>query len=99
MRRSGSDGSHWDTAKIRRAREFGWFKQHEPEMIEEARRRAATPSKHPLPDRCPACGREMTQRDSMQGVEVRECRFCNWISVDRDELAKRLADPTGGSDH
>lgn len=35
------DGSHWDPRKIRRVREYGWFKEHEAEMIDAARRRAA----------------------------------------------------------
>ncbi len=33
-------GSHWDTRKIRRAREFGWFRQNEARLIEDARRKA-----------------------------------------------------------
>jgi hypothetical protein len=33
------DGSHWDTAKIRRVREYGWFRQNEGRLLEEARKR------------------------------------------------------------
>lgn len=35
------DGSHWDPRKIRRVREYGWFREHEAEMIDAARRRKA----------------------------------------------------------
>ncbi len=39
--RRSVDGSHWDPRKIRRVREYGWFKEHEAEMIDAARRRSA----------------------------------------------------------
>jgi hypothetical protein len=37
----GPIGERWDTRRLRRVREDGWFRQHEPEMIEEARKRVA----------------------------------------------------------
>jgi TFIIB-like protein len=92
MRRPGSDGSHWDTAKLRRAREFGWFKQHEAELIQAARdRQSAGSPAHGIPDRCPACGHEMIRRDEVEGIPVAECRVCDWIAVDHDQLDKLLA--------
>ena len=41
MRRGGTLGERWDTRWLRRVREYGWFRQHEAEMIEAARRRMA----------------------------------------------------------
>ena len=41
MRRGGTLGEKWDTAWLRRVREYGWFRQHEAELIEAARRRRA----------------------------------------------------------
>ena len=41
MRRGGTLGEKWDTRFLRRVREYGWFRQHEAEMIEAARRRRA----------------------------------------------------------
>ena len=39
MRRGGTIGASWDTRLLRRVREYGWFRQHEAELIEDARRR------------------------------------------------------------
>jgi hypothetical protein len=44
MRRGGTLGEKWDTRWLRRVREYGWFRQHEGELIEEARRRKETAS-------------------------------------------------------
>jgi hypothetical protein len=41
MRRGGTLGARWDTRFLRRVREYGWFRVHEAEMIEAARRRRA----------------------------------------------------------
>ena len=41
MRRGGTLGEKWDTRFLRRVREYGWFRMHEAEMIEAARRRRA----------------------------------------------------------
>jgi Transcription factor zinc-finger len=91
------DGSHWDTQKLRRAREFGWFRQHEAELMETARRR------HEMADHtrrsvevdellrkargrpCPRCGAEMTQRE-VEGVEVLGCPACSGFFLERDDL-------------
>ncbi len=39
MRRGGTVGARWDTRFLRRVREYGWFRVHEAELIEAARRR------------------------------------------------------------
>ncbi|HMF09939.1 MAG TPA: hypothetical protein VKJ00_12440, partial [Thermoanaerobaculia bacterium] len=74
MRTLGSfhryDGQHWDTAEIRRAREYGWIRQNETSLIEEARRKASASertARNKLAEalrgrderRCPRCGGPM----------------------------------------
>jgi len=93
-------GLRWDTAEIRREREFGWFRQHEAELIEEARRRrreaqaresAARMAKLRAdePWRCPRCRTEM-QRDRIEDIEVEKCPSCQGIFFRRGELEEVL---------
>jgi hypothetical protein len=100
MARSDFDGSHWDTRRIRRIREFGWFRQNEARMIDEARqRRTAAEAKRRSNEtearrlrhwqKCPACGGDMRSQ-TIEGVGVHECRSCEGIFFDRDELEQVL---------
>jgi ribosomal protein L37AE/L43A len=93
-------GEHWDTAEIRREREFGWFKQHEAELIEQARQRrrearALERASHPEETRdqqtwrCPRCGRQM-QADRIEDIEVEKCPSCEGIFFRRGELEEVL---------
>ena len=93
-------GSHWDTEEIRREREFGWFRQHEAEMIERARlrrreaealQRASQPdqTREAQPDRCPNCGTGM-QHDRIEDIEVDKCPSCEGIFFRRGELEEVL---------
>ena len=67
-------------------------KQHEAELIQAAKdRQSAGSPAHGIPDRCPACGHEMIRRDEVEGIPVAECRVCDWIAVDHDQLDKLLA--------
>jgi len=85
----GYDGQHWDTAKIRRAREYGWIRQNESLLIEEARRRTtlsertarnklAEALRSPLERKCPRCGGPM-RAESTEGVDVQRCPVCRGI--------------------
>ena len=101
MRHGEADGTHWDTEKLREAREFGWFRQHEAEMIEaarrkraeaEANRRAAVAAQFLRPPHwkeCPGCGGEMAPK-SVEGVDVLECRTCEGFFFERGELELML---------
>jgi hypothetical protein len=91
------DGSHWNAEKVRRAREFGWFRQHEAELMDAARRRREMTDRtrqskeieealrHARTRPCPKCGDQMTQR-SVEGVEVLGCPTCSGFFFDRDDL-------------
>ncbi|HEY1250135.1 MAG TPA: zf-TFIIB domain-containing protein [Thermoanaerobaculia bacterium] len=91
MKRGTTDGTRWDARKIRRAREFGWFRQHEAEMIEAARNRQAQARRLNPSSRCARCGGVLTPRNAIEGVAVRDCGACGWISVDRAQLEELLA--------
>ena len=101
MKRGEADGTHWDTEKLREAREFGWFRQHEAEMIAvarrkraeaEAKRRAAAEAEFlrlaPW-KKCSGCGGEMASK-SVEGVAVLECRTCEGFFFERGELELML---------
>ncbi len=91
------DGSHWDTRRLRRVREAGWFRQHEPEMIREAIRRrtvataAASDWSADGPSRCPKCGSRKVTLRTRGGVRVGECDSCGWLFVDRGSLDRLVA--------
>ena len=91
------DGSHWDTRRLRRVREAGWFRQHELELIREAtRRRAANLAAEAESRRragryrCPKCGRDTTLR-SIGEIPIGKCAACGWIHVERDDLERLVA--------
>jgi ribosomal protein L37AE/L43A len=90
------DGSHWDTAELRRDREYGWFRQHEAELIEQARRRRAEAealrkaseeqrARDSHRGHCPRCGASM-QTDRIEEIEIDKCPSCEGIFFDRGEL-------------
>lgn len=100
--RSTSGGEHWDPAEIRREREFAWFREHEAEMIESARRRrieaeqarargvAGSPSAGRSAARlCPNCSRPMG-KERLEEIEVEKCPSCDGIFFDRGELESLL---------
>lgn len=98
---STSDGRHWDPAEIRREREFGWFREHEAELIENARRRRieAGEARKRIEAQaagksttgasaarlCPNCSRPMAA-DRIEGVEIEKCPSCEGFFFDRGEL-------------
>ncbi len=95
-----SDGEHFDAAEIRRERESGWFRQHEAELIEQARERrraAETVRQAALTEadradhrgRCPHCGEKMGH-DRLEEIEVAKCPSCGGIFFDRGELETLL---------
>jgi ribosomal protein L37AE/L43A len=85
-------GVSWDTQKIRRIREFGWFLQHEADMIEEARQRSTEAVRRrreailrePLAGLrlCPLCGREVTA-PPIEDTGVFQCGACGGFFFDR----------------
>lgn len=94
------DGSHWDTAAIRQEREEGWFRAHEAELIEAARRRRAeaarvrqaadpAPKQGTRPLLCPKCGSQMGT-DRIEEIEIDRCPTCEGIFFDRGELEQLL---------
>jgi len=105
------DGSHWDTRRLRRVREAGWFRQHEAELIREAMRRrprlsaaAADAQRREGRYRCPKCGNDSAHLQSREGLAVGECPACGWILVDRADIERLIADlvepaqpPEGGA--
>jgi hypothetical protein len=100
MKRHTLDGSRWDARKIRRVREFGWFRQHEAELMEAARQRRAESWRLNPSSRCPRCGGATAPRNAIEGVAVRDCTACGWISVDRAQLEALLAaSPSSSRDH
>ena len=95
---SKPDGSHWDGAALRQEREDGWFREHEAEMIETARRRRAeaapavrrqTEEESALSRHCPNDGAAMA-RDRIEEIEVDRCGTCGGIFFDRGELETLL---------
>jgi len=100
MRLHEFDGSNWDTRRIRRIRESGWFSQNEARMTEAARRqRAAVENKRHTAEveferlkhwhKCPNCGGDMELK-TIEEVGVTECGSCAGIFFDRGELEELL---------
>lgn len=99
-RDSEQKGMRWDTAEIRNEREEGWFRQHEAELIDAARRRRAEAERlraelqAPAPQsqesrRCPHCGAGMAAH-RIEDVAVEKCPSCEGIFFDRGELEQLL---------
>lgn len=92
------DGTHWDTRRLRRVREAGWFRQHEADLIREAGRRrdrllaaAAESYRRSGRYRCPRCGQVSTALRSLGGLTVGECHACGWIFVERGDIERLVA--------
>jgi acetyl-CoA carboxylase beta subunit len=97
------DGSHWDTARIRRAREFGWAHQNDARQIEAARRERLEAEEKDRAARmeetrqlhwkkCPRCGSDMTTR-TLERMDVEECSACKGIYLASGVLDRLLSHP------
>jgi Zn-finger nucleic acid-binding protein len=85
----------WDSDEIRKEREYGWFREHEKDLIEAAKRRrleaekaradAAAAADRAVTGRCPRCGTPL-QTSRIEEVEVDKCPSCEGIFFDRGEL-------------
>lgn len=86
----------WDSEEIRNEREFGWFREHEKELIENARKKrteaeqarvaaAEKAERSAHLGRCPRCGAAMTSH-TVEEVAVDKCPSCEGIFFDRGEL-------------
>jgi hypothetical protein len=101
MKRIGASGRiPWNAAVIRREREFGWFRQNERELIEQARKRRleveearrqadARTSRELHWRRCPHCGGQMAP-EVIEGTVVEKCAGCGGIFLERRDLDKVL---------
>jgi Zn-finger nucleic acid-binding protein len=90
----------WDPARIRRQREYGWFRSHEAEMIEEARLKREAELRRQREEEtgrlrtlhlnhCPECGQTMHPKP-IDGLEVRQCKNCEGIFFHRGDLETLL---------
>jgi len=90
----------WDTEDIRKGREDDWFRQHEAQMMESARKkREETEHAKKTADsealrkahwrKCPKCGHDMSV-ETISGIEVERCTSCEGIFFDRGELEQLL---------
>jgi len=95
-----SAGAHWDTEEIRREREFGWIRQNEAQMIEEARARRRAAQRAETGEeterrrrqhwkKCPRCGNDM-HTETIDGVDVEQCASCEGIFFRRGELEELI---------
>jgi hypothetical protein len=102
LRRSGRfSGGTWDSQKIRRIREFGWFLEHEADMIEAARRRVKAERvrrQAELRERlvrsrlCPACGRRV-KAPPIEDTGVSQCADCGAFFFDHGEVGQLRLEP------
>ena len=87
---------HWDTAKVRRQRECGWFSQHEAELIEAARGKREENQHRSQGEeaerlrglhwkKCPECGNDLRD-ETIEGVQIAKCLVCDGIFFKRGEL-------------
>lgn len=85
-----------------RSREDEWFRQNERKLIEDARhareKRDAERKAHETAEqrrqrreqhwmKCPKCGHELAA-ESLEGVEIDRCTFCEGFFLDAGELEK-----------
>jgi len=88
-----------------RRREDDWFRQNEKQLLEAARvarekrqgERAAAENTAELSRlkalhymRCPKCGHEMKE-ESLEGIGIDRCSFCEGIYLDANELDQLFA--------
>ncbi len=93
-----------------RSREDEWFRQNERKLIEDARRarekRDAERKAHETVEqrrqrreqhwmKCPKCGHELAV-ESLEGVEIDRCTFCEGFFLDAGELEKLFLQRTQG---
>lgn len=92
----------WDARKIRRVREFGWFRQNEGQLIEAARRRRAEADekrrsaeadmlRRAESHKCLRCGGDIRSK-AIDDVQVEECVSCAAICVDHAALERLLTE-------
>jgi hypothetical protein len=90
----------WDSARIRRQREYGWFRGHEAEMIEEAREKRRAERQRLENEeteqlrklhwkKCPNCGHDMKDQ-VIEEVHTDACTYCQGIFFRRGELETLL---------
>jgi hypothetical protein len=103
LRRFGRfSGVSWDTQKIRRIREFGWFLQHEADMIEAARQRRTNAARRRrdavVRDLlagvriCPLCRRQVTA-PPIEDTGVLQCASCGGFFFDRGGVGQLRLEP------
>jgi hypothetical protein len=95
-------GVSWDTKKIRRIREFGWFLQHEADMIEAARQRRTVEAQRRRDALvrelfagrrlCPLCRREVVA-SPIEDTGVLQCAACGGFFFDRGDVGELRLEP------
>jgi Transcription factor zinc-finger len=95
------DGSHWDPRKLRAIREFGWFRQHEPEMMQDANDRESNALRKKIAAeraavlasaairRCPYCATDMQEKNAGE-FSILECPLCRGIFVQEKDIETAL---------
>jgi hypothetical protein len=100
MKRPREFGMKWDSEAIRRDREYGWFLDHEKDLIEKARarrleakraRETAESEKQRLLHwrKCPECGVDL-HVETIEGVDAAKCAECEGIFFNRGDLETLL---------
>lgn len=85
---------------LSRQRENDWFRENEKKLLEEARRAREAREKERLAKetaserqrlrdlhymKCPKCGHDL-KTESLDGIEIDRCSFCEGFFVDAGEL-------------
>jgi hypothetical protein len=85
---------------LSRQRENDWFRENEKKLLEEARRAREAREKERLAKetaaerqrvrdlhymKCPKCGHDL-KTESLDGIEIDRCTFCEGFFVDAGEL-------------
>jgi hypothetical protein len=85
---------------LSRQRENDWFRENEKKLLEEARRGREAREKERLAQetaaerqrlrdlhymKCPKCGHDL-KTESLDGIEIDRCTFCEGFFVDAGEL-------------
>ena len=93
-------GMKWDSEAIRREREYGWFLEHEEELIKKAReeRREARRARESAESekrrelhwrKCPECGSDL-HVETIEEVDAAKCAACEGIFFNRGDLETLL---------
>jgi hypothetical protein len=94
------DGMHWDSEAIRREREYGWFLEHEEELIKKAREKRLEAKRARETEEsekrrllhwrmCPECGSEL-HVETIEDVDAAKCAGCEGIFFNRGDLETLL---------